>query len=195
VCHLLSSELLHKIERIVYHAAVVNVKEELSGDVWRTPWGWVGAAFTPRGLCRVSLPRAGRAAAVAALGLPQSVRFAPHAPWRAALRAFLRGGGEFAGVPVDLAGVEGFTRRVLEVVRALPRGATITYAELARRAGSPRACRAAGQALARNPVPLVIPCHRVVAAAGAGGYAGGVAMKLRLLALESAPGAAGRRRS
>ena len=86
---------------------------------------------------------------------------------------------------VDLAGLPGFTRRVLGAARAIPAGTTITYGELARRAGSPRACRATGQAMARNPVPLVIPCHRVVAASGRGGYAGGPAMKARLLALES----------
>jgi methylated-DNA-[protein]-cysteine S-methyltransferase len=93
--------------------------------------------------------------------------------------------GPCPSVPVDLAGVAGFTRRVLDAARAIPAGTTVTYGELARRAGSPRACRAAGQVMARNPIPLVIPCHRVVAAVGPGGYAGGLAMKARLLALES----------
>lgn len=80
-----------------------------------------------------------------------------------------------------------FSRTVLEVVRAIPRGTTLTYGEVAARAGSPGAARAVGQVLARNPLPIVIPCHRVLAAGGRpGGYSGGAGLttKCRLLALE-----------
>jgi len=187
VCHLLSSELLHKIERIVYHAAMVDVKEHLSYDLFTTPWGWVGVVFTPRGLRRLLLPRPDRTAVVVAgeLGLPQGAVLTPWEPLRRGLLAFFQGRGPCPNVRVDLAGVAGFTRRVLSAARTIAPGTTITYGELARRAGSPRACRAVGQVMARNPMPLVIPCHRVVAAAGPGGYAGGLAMKARLLALES----------
>jgi methylated-DNA-[protein]-cysteine S-methyltransferase len=76
------------------------------------------------------------------------------------------------------------------VLRALARvsyGRTVTYGELAARVGQPRGARAVGQAMARNPVPLVIPCHRVVASGGGlGGYGGGLALKRRLLDLEGA---------
>jgi methylated-DNA-[protein]-cysteine S-methyltransferase len=142
-------------------------------------------AFTPRGLRRLVLPRPDRASVAGWLGLPQGAVLSPWVALRGGLLAYFRGAGPCPNVPVDLAGVEGFTRRVLNAARAIPQGTTTTYGELARRAGSPRAYRAAGQVMARNPIPLVIPCHRVVAAGGPGGYAGGLAMKARLLALES----------
>ena len=157
----------------------------LSYDLFRTPWGWVGVAFTPRGLRRLVLPRPDRAAVAGELGILPGDVLTPWESLRSRLRSFFKGRGGCPNVPVDLAGAAGFTRRVLNAARAIPPGTTITYGELARRAGSPRACRAAGQAMARNPIPLVIPCHRVVAAGGPGGYAGGLAMKARLLALES----------
>jgi methylated-DNA-[protein]-cysteine S-methyltransferase len=157
----------------------------VSYDVFKTPWGWVGVAFTPRGLRRLVLPRSDRAAAARELGLPTGAVLTRWMALRRGLLAFFKGKGSCPNVPVDLAGVEGFTCRVLKAARTIPPGTTITYGELARRAGSPRAYRAAGQVMARNPIPLVIPCHRVVAAGGPGGYAGGLAMKARLLALES----------
>ena len=160
----------------------------MSYDIFRTPWGWVGVAFSARGLRRLVLPRPTRAAAVGGLDLPPAAVLAPHETLRRGLTEFFQGNGSCPHVPVDLAGVEGFTRRVFAAACAIPPGTTITYAELARRAGSPRACRAAGQVMARNPIPIVIPCHRVVAATGPGGYGGGLAMKARLLALESKTG-------
>lgn len=169
----------------MYHGAVVNVKERLSYDLFRTPWGWVGVVFTSRGLRRLILPRPDRAAVAGELGLPPGAGITPGEAFRGGLLAFLQGRGGCPDAPVDLSGIKGFTRRVLVAARAIPPGETITYGELARRAGSPRAGRAAGQVMARNPVPLLIPCHRVVAASGPGGYAGGLAMKARLLALES----------
>ena len=76
-----------------------------------------------------------------------------------------------------------------ELARAIPAGETVTYGELAVRAGEPGAARAVGQAMARNPFPLIVPCHRVMAAhGGAGGFSarGGVATKFRLLRIEGA---------
>ena len=87
--------------------------------------------------------------------------------------------------PVDLPLVGGFARRVLESTARIPYGAVATYGEIAKRAGSPRAGRAAGNALHRNPVPILIPCHRVVPAGGGlGGYGGCEERKAMLLALE-----------
>jgi methylated-DNA-[protein]-cysteine S-methyltransferase len=89
--------------------------------------------------------------------------------------------------PVDLALVAGFPRRVLETAARIPYGVVASYGELAKRAGSPRAGRAAGNALRRNPVPILIPCHRVVPASGGlGGYAGCEERKAILLSLEEA---------
>ncbi len=91
-------------------------------------------------------------------------------------------------IPVDLEGQPSFRRKVLETLRATQPGETFTYGQLACLAGSPGAARAVGQAMARNPLPIVIPCHRVVAADGPGGFSlfGSLASKERLLALEDA---------
>ena len=90
-------------------------------------------------------------------------------------------------VPLDLSGWPPFTRKILEELRKVPFGATLTYGELAARAGYPRAARAVGQAMAANPLPIIIPCHRVVAADGRlGGYSGGAGLPTKqwLLAFE-----------
>ena len=87
--------------------------------------------------------------------------------------------------PVELALVAGFARRVLETAARIPYGVVASYGELAKRAGSPRAGRAAGNALRSNPVPILIPCHRVVPAGGGlGGYGGCEERKAILLSLE-----------
>ncbi len=80
--------------------------------------------------------------------------------------------------------VRPFTARVMEAVRRIPPGRTRTYAEIARLAGNPRAARAVGNAMMRNPVPLIVPCHRVVASNGLGGFTGGLNRKRALLHLE-----------
>jgi len=90
-------------------------------------------------------------------------------------------------VPVDLDGVDGFRRRVFDtVLREVPWGETVSYGELADMVGAPRAARAVGTAMANNPVQVLVPCHRVIAAGGRiGGYGrSGVAMKRALLAIE-----------
>ena len=90
-------------------------------------------------------------------------------------------------VPVDLRLAHGFRRDVLAHLREIPFGATESYATVARAAGSPKAVRAVGTACATNPIPLVVPCHRVVRSDGTiGQYRGGVEAKRTLLALESA---------
>ena len=93
---------------------------------------------------------------------------------------------DFAAVPLDPQGTP-FQLRVWEELRRIPRGATISYRELARRVGSPKGFRAVGQANAVNPLPLIIPCHRVIAADGSlGGYSSGLDKKLWLLKHEGA---------
>ncbi|VVB88240.1 Methylated-DNA--protein-cysteine methyltransferase [uncultured archaeon] len=84
----------------------------------------------------------------------------------------------------DISTLSAFTRKVLYETGRIEYGKTITYAELANRIGS-RAVRAVGQALAKNPIPIIIPCHRVVAKNGIGGYSAGLDMKNRLLELET----------
>jgi methylated-DNA-[protein]-cysteine S-methyltransferase len=88
-------------------------------------------------------------------------------------------------LPIDWSLVHGFARGVLRATAGVPFGQTSTYGRMAGAAGSPRAARAAGNALGSNPIPIVIPCHRVLHADGTlGGYSGGLDRKRILLALE-----------
>jgi methylated-DNA-[protein]-cysteine S-methyltransferase len=108
---------------------------------------------------------------------------------RDALSAYLEGDSDSLALPVDLRLARApFRREVLETLhREVGRGATISYGALAQRSGHPRAARAVGTACARNPVPLVVPCHRVLpSGGGVGQYGGGVARKVALLELEGA---------
>jgi methylated-DNA-[protein]-cysteine S-methyltransferase len=104
------------------------------------------------------------------------------------LQAYLEGDRDSFDVPVDLQLARGQFRRVaLEQLMQIPRGSVVTYAELAARSGNPRAARAAGTACATNPIPIIVPCHRVVpGSGGVGNYGGGAPRKLRLLELEGA---------
>ena len=102
------------------------------------------------------------------------------------LRSYFGGGRDsFADVAIDLEGYTDFQRAVVETLRRVPFGEVVTYGELAALAGYPNAQRAAGSVCAHNRFPLVVPCHRVVAASGIGRYgASGVEYKRRLLELE-----------
>jgi methylated-DNA-[protein]-cysteine S-methyltransferase len=105
------------------------------------------------------------------------------------MREYLAGKRAAFDLPLDLSQMTEFRRRVLMAALKIPRGQVATYAEIARRIGQPKAARAVGQALGSNPIPIVIPCHRVLASDGSlGGYSGGkgVKTKVRLLKLEGA---------
>ncbi len=96
---------------------------------------------------------------------------------------------DLCAVALDMDGIAEFDRRVYEAARAIPAGATLSYGELAARLGERALAREVGQALGRNPFPIIVPCHRVLAAgAKAGGFSanGGVATKLALLTIERA---------
>lgn len=101
------------------------------------------------------------------------------------ITAFLEGKLRKFAVEVDIQGTP-FQRKVLRQVARIPYGRTMTYGEVARAVGHPRAYRAVGSANARSTLPLVIPCHRVVASNGPGGYGGAPAMKKKLLRMEGA---------
>lgn len=102
---------------------------------------------------------------------------------RAALTDLTRGGVPDLDAPLDLGGTP-FQRAVWDALRRIPRGATRTYAELARELGRPGAARAVGAAAGANPLPVIVPCHRLLAADGLGGFSGGLPTKRALLALE-----------
>ena len=155
---------------------------------FQTPWGPIVLAATDRGLVRATLP--GAPGARLRPAVPPS-RAADRHLDRAErqVREYLAGRRKTFSVPLDLRAVTPFRRKVLLACRQVPYGTTVTYGQLAARAGRPMAARAVGQAMASNPVPLVIPCHRVLAAGGGlGGFmgaaAGGLCLKRRLLELE-----------
>jgi methylated-DNA-[protein]-cysteine S-methyltransferase len=104
---------------------------------------------------------------------------------RRELDEFFDGRRQRFDVPLDWALTTGFTRRVLQATATIPFGRVSTYREVAEHAGSPKATRAAGNALSANPIPIVVPCHRVLRTGGAlGGYTGGLEKKETLLRLE-----------
>ena len=122
--------------------------------------------------------------------VPLAGRFEWHEALVERLRAYASGDCvEFSDVQIDVARLTPFRRRVTAACRAIRYGETLTYGELAAAAGSPRAARAVGSCMAANRYPLIVPCHRVVAAGGRLGdfsAPGGVATKRRLLAMETA---------
>ena len=99
------------------------------------------------------------------------------------LDEYFRGERKKFSCNVDLSGMSDFTQKILEETQEIEYGAVITYSELARRIGT-KAVRAVGGALSRNPVPIIVPCHRVVAKDGLGGYSCGLDLKIKLLELE-----------
>jgi methylated-DNA-[protein]-cysteine S-methyltransferase len=106
-------------------------------------------------------------------------------PAAEALEKYLQGANvDLSAFPVDLARCTAFEKTTLQCARRIPRGSIATYSQLAAQVGSPRAARSVGNALRRNPVPLFVPCHRVVGASGLGGFAWGLNAKRKLLELE-----------
>ncbi len=171
--------------RVARATSAANV---LYYDRVATPLGPVLAAVSDRGLVGVSFGRAVDAFS-AALGRRHHASVVRSegrlAPVRRQLSDYLTGKRRRFALPVDLRGVSSFQRRVLAAARRIPCGRVASYGEIAKRIGQPGASRAVGQALGRNPVPIVIPCHRVVAGGGKlGGYVGGASRKRSLLALE-----------
>jgi methylated-DNA-[protein]-cysteine S-methyltransferase len=105
------------------------------------------------------------------------------------IRSYLDGMHTDFEIPIDLSILTDFQQHVLQATQKIPRGQIATYLEIARKIGNPKAVRAVGQALGRNPIPIVIPCHRVIASNGSlGGYSGrgGLETKAKLLQLEGA---------
>lgn len=157
--------------------------------------GRCGIAWGERGIVAVQLPEAREAETRARLvgRFPDAREADPPGEIAAgidAIVALLRGEArDLSGIVLDMDGVPEFHRRVFAVARAIAPGATMTYGEVAARLKEPGAARAVGQALGRNPFPIIVPCHRVLAAGGgAGGFSarGGVATKMRMLSIEKA---------
>ena len=165
--------------------------------LFETEIGWIGIAWSDAGLTRLQLPERSETATerrlLAAMAGSSPQRLAEEPPAGIAelieeLRRYAAGEPvDFSGTAVDLAGVDSFRREIYDAARRLGFGDTTTYGGLAAAAGHEGLARETGQALGRNPIPIVIPCHRIVAAGGKlGGFSapGGSATKERLLAME-----------
>jgi methylated-DNA-[protein]-cysteine S-methyltransferase len=156
-----------------------------------TPFGRLLVAATPRGLVHVSFPELPSDAVLEGLAERLSPRIleAPERldEVRRELDEYFEGKRRRFNLPLDWSLTRGFRRSVLRATARIDYGQVRSYAEIAERAGSPRAVRAAGNALGSNPIPVVVPCHRVVRTGGAlGGYGGGLERKEYLLRLEGA---------
>lgn len=184
----------------------------LASMVFRMKLGWMGLAASAKGLCDVVLPKSSRRAVERALAGRQRSTFEvqglgngrgtsgqregnahpriSNVEWllyevRQQIAAYLAGKRQSFEVPLDLSWGTPFQRRVWRVARRIPYGRARSYGWIASRLGGRRYARAVGAALGANPVPLVVPCHRVLAQDGAlGGFSGGLAIKRKLLELE-----------
>ena len=175
--------------RLVERAAAAGVLDVAYRTV-DSPLGPLLVAATTAGVVRVAFEQQGHDAAVEELARRLSPRVL-RAPARLdpvvrELEEYFGGAREEFDVPVDLSLATGdFRRAVLDALPRIRFGARVSYADLAAAVGSPRAVRAVGTACARNPVPLLVPCHRVVRSDGSTGqYAGGAEAKSRLLRME-----------
>jgi len=154
-----------------------------------SPFGTLLLARTKRGLVRVGLPNQDADELLADLADRVSPRVL-EAPAeldevRRELDLYFDGKLDHFSLPLDWRLSGGFRQRVLRAIDRIPYGQTRSYTEMARKAGNERAVRAAGSACGSNPIPLVVPCHRVLRTGGAlGGYGGGLPMKQALLELE-----------
>ena len=164
-----------------------NQTETSKYDMVETAAGWVGIEVTEKGVRRLTLPAKDRQAAVAELGIEEKdiTHDAGGAGLADRLKHFFMGEPVVFKEGLDLTGATAFQQEVYQAACRIPFGKTKSYGQLAKDIGKPGAARAVGQALGANPLPILIPCHRVVAAdGGLGGFSGGINTKKKLLAME-----------
>jgi methylated-DNA-[protein]-cysteine S-methyltransferase len=168
----------------------ISMSREARYSLFETALGPFGIAWNERGLVGLQLPEADRWATEKRLGEAASPGEPPPSAQQviAEIRRYLAGESvDFASIVIDLREVGAFRLAVYEAARSVGWGQTASYGELARRIGFPWGARAVGRALARNPVPIIVPCHRILARdRRIGGFSayGGIVTKQRLLALE-----------
>ncbi len=160
-------------------------------DVFETPMGWIGVTASSKGIRSATLPQPSPEECVALLG--DEVRGATLLEWpfeelRKEMDSYFRGETVAFSQPLDFEDAPPFFKRAWKACRSIPMGETRSYQWLAAQAGRPRAARAAGQAMARNRLPLLIPCHRVIGSdgdlCGFGKGESALDLKRRLLELE-----------
>jgi methylated-DNA-[protein]-cysteine S-methyltransferase len=160
-----------------------------------TPLGTCGLTWGPNGIVGLQLPEASATKTRTRLQRrwPEAIEQAPPPGVQRAIDQVLTvltaGTSDLTDIPLDLTSAPEFHRKVYEVARTIPPGQTLTYGEIAKRLGVPHESREVGQALGRNPVAIIVPCHRVLGADGKmGGFSanGGVTTKRRMLEIEKA---------
>ena len=166
-------------------AALAEGLVDVRYDVTESPVGDLFIASTPRGLCRISYTIEGQEEEVAKIFGVRVLRV-PLDAVRRELDEYFEGRRRDFGLPLDLR-VAPFHEAVLHELARVPYGHTDTYGSLAAKVGHPRAARAIGTVMNRNPIPIVLPCHRIISANGSlTGYGGGLPAKRHLLELEGA---------
>ena len=168
-----------------------RVSKRLTYDVFDTDMGWVAVVGSEQGIVRASHPVSSPETALD--HVQPEVDTAIHSPEdyvdaRNLIIAYCDGDQvDLSGIPIDTRDATPFVRKAWDACRLIPSGETRSYGWLAEQAGSMRAARGAGQAMARNKIALLVPCHRVVSASGAlGGFgSAGLPLKSRLLDMES----------
>jgi len=168
------------------------LSDRLTYTVFQTDAGWIAVMASERGLVRATLPRTSAEDALKALGerASQATRNDDQfADLTARFQSYFRGENPSFTDELDLSQVTPFQRVVWEGARRIPYGETRSYGELAEEIGRPGAGRAVGQAMSRNPVAIIIPCHRVIASGGKlGGFGNRLDLKWSLLSLEADDG-------
>jgi methylated-DNA-[protein]-cysteine S-methyltransferase len=162
--------------------------KDLFYSAFDTAAGWIALAGSPTGLCRVVLPVRSRDEAVSRLGSDISRAKEHRVCFRDAVdqltRYFDNQEVNF-NIALDFDGATGFQQKVWQAARLIPYGETRSYGWIARQIDKPQASRAVGQALGKNPLPVIVPCHRVLSSSGGlGGFTGGLDMKRFLLGIE-----------
>lgn len=177
-------------ERATTHDGTTDGLVRRTVLVFSTPWGWAGISETAKGIDAIALPQASKRTVEIALGAPTDERPRPHPSQRlqearTQLVEFFRGQRHRFTLPLDVSKGTAFQRAVWRTLQLVPYGKLRSYQWVALRVGGRRYARAVGGAVGANPLPVVIPCHRIVAQdASLGGFSCGLPMKRKLLALE-----------
>lgn len=162
--------------------------EKIEYFTFSTKAGWLGISGSREGLLAATLPHNTSLEALKALNIdPNKAIWSPlhFSDISKRLKRYFDGHKEVFSDKVNMAAASGFQKLVWQAVRQIPYGQTMSYGQLAAQIGRPKAARAVGKTLGDNPLPVIIPCHRVINASGSqGGYSGGAEIKRYLLKLE-----------
>jgi methylated-DNA-[protein]-cysteine S-methyltransferase len=167
-----------------------HTPSRVTACVFHTPWGWMGVSETTKGIDAVVLPKASRQAVVSELGFPSAKLLDGRISSRlreaqAQLTAYLAGTRRSFDLPLDLSHGTDFQQKVWRILRRISYGRLRSYQWVATRVGGSQYARAVGSAVGSNPMPVVIPCHRIVAQnMSLGGFSCGLPTKRKLLMLE-----------